>query len=289
MNVKGKGFWVGVAMAGLMLCTSGVARAQGGQGQPAQQQQSDKDKAPAATPLSLDAAAPPVNAEEDAAFKAYQAVAPTDDKKKVEMGEAFLQKYPQSRYRPGIYQGLVLAYVQLGQVDKMDAAADKDLELIPNDVSTMAIVASTLPRAISSSTPPADVAKMLAKAEQDAKKVIELTPTMPKPANLSDESFAKAKNASLAAAHSGLGLVYFRRNKYAEAIPELETAAKLDPNPDPVNYFLLGICNEKVAHFDDAVVAFTKCAAIPSGMQATCKGGIEEAKKAAATQLSAPK
>jgi hypothetical protein len=63
----------------------------------------------------------------------------------------------------------------------------------------------------------------------------------------------------------------------------------MDPQPDPVNLYLLGISNEKTSHFDDAVTDFTKCAAIPSGMQATCKQDIDEAKKLAATQLSAPK
>jgi hypothetical protein len=64
---------------------------------------------------------------------------------------------------------------------------------------------------------------------------------------------------------------------------------KLVPDPDPVNYYLLGIANEKTSHFDDAVAAYTKCAAIPSSLQQACNSNAAAAKKEGATQLSAPK
>jgi hypothetical protein len=60
------------------------------------------------------------------------------------------------------------------------------------------------------------------------------------------------------------------------------------PEPDPVNLYLLGLANEKASHFDAAVTAYTKCAAIQSTLQPNCKNGIESAKKANSTQLSAP-
>jgi len=56
-----------------------------------------------------------------------------------------------------------------------------------------------------------------------------------------------------------------------------------------VNFYLLGMANTKTSHFDDAVTAYNKCAAVASSMQETCKKGAEEAKKLATTQLSAPK
>jgi predicted Zn-dependent protease len=85
--------------------------------------------------------------------------------------------------------------------------------------------------------------------------------------------------------------VYIRKAKFAEAIPELEQSIKADthPQPDPVNYYLLGMANSKTSHFDEAAAAFSKCAAIQSSLTPTCKSGAEEAKKAGASQLSAPK
>jgi tetratricopeptide (TPR) repeat protein len=180
-----------------------------------------------------------------------------------------------------------MAYLQSNQVQKMIETGEKAIELTPNDVTTLAILGQTIPRALNATT--ADPAKQLQKAETYSKKAIEITPTLPKPPNLTDEAFDKAKNQTLASAHSGLGLVYVRRGKFAEAIPELEQSLKLDPSPDPVNFYLLGLANQKAAHFDDAVTAFNKCASMPGTMQAMCKSAAEEAKKAGATQLSAPK
>jgi tetratricopeptide (TPR) repeat protein len=246
-----------------------------------------QDKPAEVTPLTLDSAPPPVSAEEDAAIQAFRAAPITDMAKKDQLGEDFLQKYPQSRYRPEVYSMLVRGYLSLGQMEKMETVGDKEIELNPNDAQTLAIVGSTLPRVMSASTP--DPQKRLDKAEQYSKKALEVLPTIPKPADLSDADFLKAKDQTSALAYSGLGLVAFRRSKFAEAVANFEQAVKLDPIPDPVNFYLLGLSNEKTSHFDDAVNAFTKCAAVPGGLQATCKSGADEAKKMATTQLSAPK
>src|SRR5882757_9928361 len=280
--------WLGVAtVAGLLVCASGVAAGQGSQSQPPAQQ-SDKTKAPEVTPLTLDAPAP-VNAEEDAAYKAFQAVNPNDAAKKIASGEAFLQKYPESRYKSPIYGALTYAYLQTGNTQKMQEYGEKEIAVAPNDVSTLAILGETLPRGLHGSASTPEAIQILAKSEQYSKQAIEITPTLPKPENMTDEAFASAKNQTLAMAHSGLGLVYVRRGKHAEAIPELEQAVKIDPNPDPVNYYLLGMANKITSHFDDAVAAFNKCAAMTGPMQVTCKTQVDDAKKLGATQLSAPK
>ena len=282
-----------LTLAGLLLGAGGAAlaqSAQSGQGTQSQPpaQQTDKSKAPDVTPLTLDAA-PPVNAEEDAAYKAFQIVNPNDAAKKIETGEAFLLKYPESRYKSPVYGALTYAYLQAGNTQKMQEYGEKEIAIAPNDVSTLALLGQTLPRGIHGSASEPAAVQLLAKAEQYSKQAIEITPTLPKPENLSDEAFASAKNQTLAMAHSGLGLVYVRRGKNTEAIPELEQAIKVDPNPDPVNYYLLGLANKITSHFDDAIVAFNKCAAMTGPLQGTCKAQGEDAKKQGATQLSAPK
>jgi tetratricopeptide (TPR) repeat protein len=274
-------FAAGILFSGARISAQGTQQAP-----PTLNPEKKQDKPADVTPLTLDAP-PPVNAEEDAAMKAFRAAPITDIAKKDQLGEDFLQKYPQSRYRPEVYSILVRGYLSQGQIEKMETTGDKEIELNPNDAQTLAIVGSTLPRVMNASTP--DPQKRLDKAEQYSKKALEVLPTIVKPADLSDADFLKAKDQTAALAYSGLGLVAFRRSKFAEAIPNFEQAAKLDPVPDPVNFYLLGISNEKTSHFEDAVNAFTKCAAIPGGLQATCKTGADEAKKMATTQLSTPK
>jgi tetratricopeptide (TPR) repeat protein len=278
-----------VVCAGLMAQGSQSSQSgQGGQSQPPTQS-SDKPKPPDVTPLTLDSAPPPVSAEEDAAFKAFQAAPMSDAKQKIQLGEAFLQKYPETRYKSAVYGPLAFACLQNGQVQKMQEYGEKEIALAPNDVSTLALLGQTLPRSIHSDTSQTEAAQLLEKAEKYSKQAIEITPTIPKPEKMTDEAFAAAKNQNLAMAHSGLGLVYIRRGKNTEAIKELDEAVKVDPNPDPVNYYLLGMANKSTSHFDDAITAFNKCAAIAGPMQPTCKSQADDTKKKSATELSAPK
>jgi tetratricopeptide (TPR) repeat protein len=264
------------------------AEAQAGQqGQPPSQQQppADKDKQPNPAPLSMDNA-PAASPEEDSASKAVQQAA--EPTKRIQLAEEFLQKYPQSRYRGAMYQALVSGYFATQQVPKMLDAGEKEVALNPNDAPVLAVMGQALARTYNPKAP--DAAKQLDKAEQYSKRAIEITPTLTKPENLTDEAFSNAKNDTLVMAHSGLGLVYIRRQKFSEAIPELEQSVKADshPDPDPVNYYLLGVADKQTSHFEAAVAAFSKCATVQSTLQATCKSGAEDAKKQSSTQLSAP-
>jgi len=287
---------IGAWAAALLLGTAMLGVQARGQNPPPAPQQSDKDKdkaPPNVQELTLDgipAAVPaPVNAEEDGAMKAFSEAPATDMNKKIQLGEDFLTKYPQSRYRPTVYSMLTMIYLATNQVPKALETGDKELQLNPNDVQVLAALSRAIPRALSKDTQ--EPRKQLAKAEEYGRRAIEVMPTIPKPQGVTDETFALAKNDALSMAHSGLGVTYFRLAKYPEAISELEQAVKLDPakEPDPVNYYVLAVANENASHFDDAAAAFTKCAALTSQLQAACKAGADDAKKKGQTQLSAPK
>ena len=288
--------WTTAAAMAALLSGCAFAPAICAAGQAAQPQQSTAPKQPA--PLQMDtppgatpAAAPvaPATPEEEADFKAFSAVPQNDIDKRIPLAETFLQKYPQSKYRPAMYQTLVSGYLTKQEVPKMIDAGEKEIALNPNDTPILGLMGQTLARTLNPKAP--DALAQLNKAELYSKRAIEVTPTLTKPAELSDEQFTNAKNNALEMAYSGLGLVYLQEGKYDQAIPTLEQSLKTDthPEPDPVNLYLLGLANEKASHFDAATMAFTKCAAIQSSLQANCKAGIESAKKANATQLSAPK
>jgi tetratricopeptide (TPR) repeat protein len=291
---------VGAGALAMFFCwgtsVTAAQNSQGGQSQtplqqpPQQQPQpqpNDKEKQPNPPPLKMDnAASAPATPEEEAAYKKLQES--SEPAKKIQMGEEFVQKYPQSRYRPAVYQILVSGYFVTQQVPKLLETGEKEIELNPNDAPILAVMGQTLARTYNAKEP--DAAKKLEKAEAYSKRAIEVVPTLSKPENLSEEAFLSAKNDTLVMAHGGLGLVYLRRGKFQDAIPELEESVKADthPDPDPVNYYLLGIADKQTSHFDAAAKAFSKCATVQSSLQATCKTSAEEAKKQSSTQLSAP-
>jgi len=279
---------VPILMGALAMLTP--IRAQTTQNPPSPQSQTSPQAAPKKESGStLDMPSATANADEIAAVKAFQEVPGTDAAKKIAAGEDFWKKYPDSQYRPAVYSALTMEYLRAGNSQKAFEVGEKEVALKPDDVQTLALLAQTIPRAINGNT--IEPEKQLEKAETYSKRAIEVTPTVPKPEGMNDQTFVAAKNATLAMAHSGLGLVYFRRGKFNDAITELEQSVKIDPNPtpDPVNLYVLGMSNQKASHFDEAAAAFNKCAAIAGGLQTACKTGADESKKQASTQLSAPK
>ncbi|HUJ30737.1 MAG TPA: tetratricopeptide repeat protein, partial [Candidatus Acidoferrum sp.] len=86
-----------------------------------------------------------------------------------------------------------------------------------------------------------------------------------------DQQFAQFKSGESAVAHSGLGLIYFRREKYDESAKELQTAIPGEASPDQTDLFVLGADYENMSQFKEAADAFNRCAQIAGGMQDQCK------------------
>jgi hypothetical protein len=106
---------------------------------------------------------------------------------------------------------------------------------------------------------------------------------------MTDDQFTKAKDLALSQAHSGLGLIDYRRQDFAASITELEAGEKLATTPDPTDYYVMGIELQALKRSGEAADAFQKCAQIPGGLADRCKQKAEEAKKQAAAQPAAPK
>jgi tetratricopeptide (TPR) repeat protein len=237
-------------------------------------------------PGDAPASGPAVTKEELNAYKAIYAVRAGDPNKITELGEAFVVKFPDSVYAGAVYSEMTSAYLQTNQTDKMLVAGAKALDKNPDNVDVLPIMAWAIPRKTNPAA--ADGADQIKKAQAWAHHGIDLITTMPKPAEMDDASFSKAKNDKLALCHDGLGVSAVKTGKFDEAITELTQSLQLSSTPDPVDYYLLGVADEQGSHFTDAIAAFTKCSA-DGPMQAQCKGLLDETKKKSANSLEAPK
>jgi tetratricopeptide (TPR) repeat protein len=281
------------ALVVLGLCTVSLGSALYGQQQNQQQQQPkgksqptlDQQK-PGEGQGGAAPAGPAVSKEEDAAYKLVYDARSGDPKHLIEVGEGFLAKYPMSVYVGAVYAELTTAYLNTGQEDKFLTAGNKALEINPDNVDVLPLMAMAIPRRVNSKTP--DAPAQLQKALTFGKHGVDLLNSMPKPADLDDPTFQKVKNDKLAMCHSGIGVADFQLGKYPESIPELSQSVQLASVPDPVDYFLLGKANEATSHFTDAIAAFNKCAAA-GPLQAQCKAGLDQTKKDSQNNLEAPK
>lgn len=248
---------------------------------PVQQQQKQDDQAMKERALSgqKGSEAPKVDPQESKAYKAFYDTSPQDPDKRIQLGEDFVKQYPSGPYTESVYAGLVQAYYMKQNWKVMYAAADKALALKPDDVDVLVTVGWVIPHVYQPDDP--DGSKELDKAQAYETKAIQDLNTLPKPADMTDQQFAAAKADKLAEAHSGLGLVYFRRQDYGQAAKELNQATTGTSHPDPTDYFALGAALQNTQQYSQAADAYDHCAQLQSSLQSRCKQSADAARKLA--------
>jgi tetratricopeptide (TPR) repeat protein len=248
---------------------------------PQQQQQPVQGSQPPA------AETPKVDPEEEAAYKAFYDLKSDSLDQVIKSGEQFVQKYPTSLHTEGVYAKLAQAYFNAQNYDKMQAAADKALNLNPDDVNVLVLIGWFIPHNYN----PEDLGaeNRLDKAEKYETHALAVLASLSKPAGITDEQFETTKTALTSQAHSGLGLIYFRRQQYDNSVKELQQATQIGTSPDPVDYYVMGVELKQLNRLADAADAFQKCGNIAGGLQGRCKQMADESKKNAATQPATAK
>ncbi len=202
-----------------------------------------------------------------------------DMNKKIQLGQAFLQKYPKSALAEAVDAGLTNAYYAEQDWKNFYASADNALALKPDDVDILTTVGWVIPHFYNPSDDDAD--KQLDKAETCEKRAIDAMTKMPKPASMTDAQFATLKTQKSVQAHSALGLVYFRRDDFENSAKELHLATQDNPSADQTDLFVLGIDLQNLKHYAEAVDAFTRCSKLGANLQDRCNQGADESKKLA--------
>jgi tetratricopeptide (TPR) repeat protein len=276
MQTATRALWLAFAVS---LAFSPVSRAQGTNPNyvPSQEQQQDQSQQLKLRQLNetVTPALPKLDPVEEAAYKEFYISNPRDPDTRIRLGEAFIQKYPLSRYAESVYAALTQAYSAKQDLKNFYARGEKALALNPDDAAVLVIVGWMIPHDLDPAS--ADAAQNLDKAERYEKHAIEIIPTQPKPANMTDDQFAQSKSALLSEAHSGLGLVYFRRGDSENSVKELQLAA----SPDPTDFFVLGLGLQSLSRYAEAADAFNRCGQVPSSLQDRCKQSAAAAKKLA--------
>jgi len=213
--------------------------------------------------------------KEQAAYDAFRKA--DEPAKKIKLGNAFLAKYPGDRYSESVYEELTQSYYDSKDLTSFYAFTDKGLALFPDDVHLLALSGWVIPRAFTPEEPDAD--KKLDKAESQERHALDVLGKMERATTFTDQQFAQYKNEESAEAHSGLGLIYFRKEKYEESAKELQAAVAGEAKPDQTDLFVLGADYENLGQHKEAGDVFGRCAQIAGGMQDRCKQLADAAAK----------
>jgi tetratricopeptide (TPR) repeat protein len=181
---------------------------------------------------------------------------------KVLLLDTLRKDYPGGQFDKSLDAQYVVAYQQLGQMDKMAEAAEGALAGEPDNEAYLYLAGEAY----------MDPSKgKVAQAEANAQKILATLPNKPKPANVSDDDWAKNKSTYLGLGHSLLGRSLANQGKFAPAFKELQVAVTaLKGNNEalaPVLYFL-GFCGAKLERHKDAITYLTQASKIPGPYQA---------------------
>ena len=221
-----------------------------------------------------------IDPKEQAAYDAFYHVNSENLDKKIQLGDAFLAKYPSSVFDEAVDAGLVSVYFEKQDWKNFYSTADKALALKPDDVDVLATEGWVIPHFYNPHDENAD--EQLNKAEILEKHAIEVLATMAKPASLTDAQFAASKSQKATQAHSALGLVYFRREDYANSAAELQRAMQGSGGPDQTDLYVLGIDYQNLSRFSEAADMFGRCGQAIGNLTDRCKESADEAKHQAA-------
>jgi tetratricopeptide (TPR) repeat protein len=176
--------------------------------------------------------------QDPAEYNAYVAAVQTQDIAARETAlEAFLQSYPKSVMKEDTLETLLKLYQQTGPVPKFQDAANRLLQVNPNNVTGLALI-SFVNRALFVANPTGpDAQKLISEAGELANRGLQLLPTAQKPEGLADADWAKMKDAFKGIFLASAGHAAFVANDYPKAQTTLKAA--VEGNPSDVNLVYL--------------------------------------------------
>ncbi len=157
---------------------------------------------------------PDLQARTPAEFDAYLEVL---DGPAIEKGEAFLRGYPESALRLPVYEILAKEWRRKGERTRAVEAAERALAIAPEYAPVLVELADLL----------ANGAEKLERAEEAARRGLEVLGRVKAPLRVGPEEWTAAVNGLRSRAHAALGMVRFKRNDTEGAVGELEASVAL--------------------------------------------------------------
>jgi hypothetical protein len=217
---------------------SALAAAQTGaqpQSQPQAQPAAPQQTSPSVQPQGQ-AAAPQQKKEikDPAEYNAYVgAVQQADPAAKISGLEAFLTQYPNSVMKEDALEILMGTYQQKGDPAKMGDTAQRLLQLNPNNVRALALLAYSKRVAAQAGQNPQ---QNLADAEQYGQKGMTALDSFNKPAEMSDADYQNLKKQMGGIFNAAVGVAALQKKDFPNATKGLRAAAEVTPTDFSIIY-----------------------------------------------------
>ncbi|MDE3180942.1 MAG: hypothetical protein KGM47_14950 [Acidobacteriota bacterium] len=195
----------------------------------------------------------------------------TTPQQKIQLADAFLEKYPTSEFSFMADILKVQEYQALGETTKAVAAAKSTLKAKPGNLFALNYLSFVFPYTFKPGSP--DASSDLTQAASDAKQGLQMLQQEQKPAGASQEAFDTAVKQYRANFNRALGFTSLQQKDFANAISYLKAAVEDSPD-DSYGFSFLGqaYLYSKPADYNNALWALAR--------------GVELAKKASTPNLA---
>jgi hypothetical protein len=171
--------------------------------------------------------------KDPAEYNAYMsAISATDPNAKAQALEAFLQQYPNTIVKEETLEQLMAAYQAANNAPKMTDAANRLLQVNPNNIRALALLTFFTKAQAAQQTNPQQAAQLYGQAAQYAQRGLQAAETMPHPAGVSDADFKKLQDGVRVIFNGAIGMDAVQRKDYATAQKALSAAVAV---PDDAN------------------------------------------------------
>jgi len=173
-----------------------------------------------------------------AEYNAYvNAIQQQNPAQKAQLLEAFLQSYPNSVMKEDAMELLMAAYQQAGDAQKTLDAAQKVLQVNPNNVRALALLAYSYRAAASTGVP--QMQENLPKAKQYGEQGLQALQNMQKPADMSEADFTKLHNETGAIFDGAVAFAALQAKDFATAQKDFEQAVSWESQPNIADIYPL--------------------------------------------------
>src|SRR5437868_6578133 len=169
--------------------------------------------------------------KDPAEYNAYMsAISATDPNAKAQALEAFLQQYPNTIVKEETLEQLMAAYQAGNNAAKMTDAANRLLQVNPNNIRALALLTFFTRAQAAQQTNPQQAAQLYGQAAQFAQRDLQAAESMPRPAGVSDADYKKLQDGVKVIFNGAIGMDALQRKDYPTAQKALTAAVSVPEN-----------------------------------------------------------
>jgi tetratricopeptide (TPR) repeat protein len=200
--------------------------------------------------------------EQAAAVQVFQAMQSPDTDAAIKACDSFLQKFPDSEFKPVALYFLTLSYQNKNDYEKTLTYGEATLKADPGNYQTMLLLAQLV--AARTRENDLDKEEKLKTAEKYAGQALEALKTAPRPnPNIADAQWEMAKRDLEAQAYAAYALIALAQKKTDVAIEQFQKSLATAPMPDASTMVRLANAQAQVGKYDEAIATLEKVSAMP--------------------------